>query len=180
MSVNNKSTSAQIYRLMLYQRALHPELFNIQGRKMIKQDNYELEAWIMPSGHAMRFQTSSHCLTEVIIEQEYQLPERGLVHSLPCLGEKEYDETVDDSVRFIAAVQTELLTDNLYATTLEEMKEFAEETNSLTYEWHDRDGNTNLSMLDIQQFRGEIHTQGYHMIASPPFVLRTQSIFEVL
>jgi hypothetical protein len=178
MSLSNKSPSTQMFRLMLYHRALHPELFAIHDRRIINHASYEMESWIMPGGHAVRFNTGNQCLTEVVVDQDIQLPERGLLHALPCIGEKEYDETVDDAVRFVAAVQTETLSDNLYAATLAEMRDFAEETSAMSHSWVEDDA-PNLSVLDIQRYKGEIHLQSYHLIGATGFVLRTQSIFEI-
>ncbi len=179
MSIGNKSQSTQMFRLLLYQRALHPELFGIQDRRTIRQPTYELEAWIMPGGHAMRFQAGGQCVTEVVTDQDLQLPERGLLHTLPCIGEKEHDQSIENAVRFVAAVQTENLSDNLYSATLTEMRDFAAETGAMTHEWPDEDGGTNLSILDLQRFKGEIHAQSYHLLVPGGFVLRTQSIFEI-
>lgn len=180
MTVPNKVPSTQLFRLMLYQRALHPELFRIQGRRTLQSSSYEFEAWIMPGGHALRFQSEGQCVTEVVSDQDLQLPERGLIQSLPCLGEKEHEEVVAEKINFVAAVQTENLSDNLYTATFDEMKDFAEETGAMTYNWTDDDGGRCMTVLDLQRFRNEIHTQAYHLLATGGFVLRTQSIFEVV
>lgn len=178
MSLSNKSPSTMVFRLMLYQRALHPELFRIQDRRIVRTANYELEAWLMPAGHALRFQVDGHCATEVVSEQDLQLPERGLVHALPCIGEKEHDQALENNIRFVAAVQTEMLSENLYSATFAEMKDFAAESNAMAHQWAE-DGSSNLSVLDIQRYKREIHAQSYHLIGAGGFVLRTQSIFEV-
>lgn len=164
---------------MLYQRALHPELFNIQGRQSIIQDEYELENWILPGGHIMRFQVNGRCISEAVIDQDSQLPQRGLVQTLPCLGEKELDETIENTIHYVTSVQTEQISDNLFLASYNEMKEFALETEALTYEWKSEDGGANLSILDTQKYKREIHTQSYHLIGSPGYILRTQSIFEI-
>ncbi len=180
MSSINKSPSTQIYRMLLYSRALHPELFNIQSRRTITQPDYELEAWLMPGGHALRFQTDGRCASEIVTDQDIQLPERGLQHTLPCIGEKEYEQTVDERIRFVAAVQTENLSDNLYTATFNEMVDFADESEAMAYRWQ-APGELlpNLSMVDVQRYRNEIHAQTYHLIGSGGFILRTQSIFEL-
>lgn len=180
MSAPNKSTSVPVFRLMLYQRALHPELFRIQGRRSLTSTEYELEAWIMPGGHALRFQAQGHCVTEVVTDQDLQLPERGLLQSLPCIGEKEYDQPVAEAINFVTAVQTENLSENLYNATFTEMRDFAEETRAMTHLWQDEDGGQCLSILDLQRFKGEVHAQAYHLLANNGFVLRTQTIFELL
>lgn len=175
----NKSPSIQTYRLLLYQRALHPELFSIQDRRTVNHGQYEIEAWIAPGGHVVRFQTAGQCLTEAVLDHDQQLPQRGLLQALPCLGEKEMDEVVDKSIRYVASVQTELLSDNLFAATYLEMKEFAAETSAMQFEWTDDEGAKNFSVLDIQRYKREIHVQSYHLIEGAGFVLRTQSIFEI-
>lgn len=178
MSLSNKTPSTQMFRLLLYQRALHPELFRIQDRRTIAQPNYELEAWLMPAGHALRFQVEGQCATEIVTDQDLQLPERGLIHHLPCIGEKEHDQVVEKTIRFVAAVQTETLSDSIYAATYTEMRDFAAETGAMAHEWIE-DGYQNLSVLDIQRYKREIHAQSYHLCGCGGFVLRTQSIFEI-
>jgi len=180
MSLSNKSPSTQMFRMMVYQRALHPELFRIQDRRTFQHADYELETWIMAGGHALRFQTEGHCVTEIVTDQDIHLPDRGLLQSLPCIGEKEHEQEVGDTINFVTAVQTENLSDNLYAATFAEMKDFAAETGAMTYGWADADGGENLSILDLQRFKREIHAQSYHLITSGGFVLRTQTIFEKL
>lgn len=169
-----------MFRLMLYERALHPELFRIQGRRTIQSPDYELEAWIMPAGHALRFQTAGQCLTEVVTDQDLALPERGLLQTVPCIGEKEHDQALDDAINFVTAVQTENLSDNLYTATYNEMRDFAAESQAMTHAWSDEDGGRNLSVLDLQRFKGEVHAQAYHLLANGGFVLRTQTIFELI
>jgi len=180
MSLPNKSPSTQVFRMMLYQRALHPELFNIQDRRIIATSDYELEAWVMPGGHALRFGGEGNCVTEVVCDQDVQLPERGLIHALPCIGEKEHEQKVGPSINFVTAVQTENLSDNLYLATYNEMQDFAEQSSALTYAWQDGEGANNLTVLDLQRYKGEVHAQSYHLIGSGGFVLRTQTIFELL
>ena len=178
MTPGPKSPSVQTYRLLLYQRALHPELFRIHERRTLEQTGYEVEAWIMPGAHVLRFQTPGLCLTEGVIDQDQQMPQRGLVQAMPCLGEKELEDVVE-KIRYVSSVQTELLSDNLYTATLNEMKEFAHESEAMHIEWTDADGGQNLSVVDLQRYRKELHAQTYHLIGAAGFVLRTQTIFEL-
>jgi len=180
LSTLHKSPSVQAYRLLVYQRALHPELFGIQNRKAITQSAFEFEGWITPGGHVMRFQGGGQCLSEAVLGHDLQLPQRGLLHSIPCLGEKEMDQTIDDRVRYVSSIQTELLSDNLFQSTYDELGEFAQESEAMRFEWTDADGSQNLSILDLQRYKKEIHAQSYHLVGSAGFVLRTQTIFELL
>jgi len=79
MSAPAKSTSLQAYRLILYRRALHPELFSLMGRRNIDHMAYNFESWIMPGAHLLRFEYEGVCATELITAQEQGIPERGML-----------------------------------------------------------------------------------------------------
>jgi hypothetical protein len=181
MSISHKSSNIQIFRLMLYGRALHPELFNLQGRKCHRQPEYEMESWLVPAGHMVRFQVDGECLAETVLEDGDHLPEAGLVHALPCLGEKDYElDPKDGKIGYVTTIQTETLTDNLYAATYREMQDFAQENDALIHEWKGAEGAPCLSLLDCQKYKREYHIQSYHLMGPTGLVLRTQSIFEAL
>ena len=179
MSISHKSFNAQMFRLMVYHRALHPELLDLQGRRLYRHGEYEVECWIAPSGHVVRFGLEGEAVTEVVIEKGDHLPELGLIHALPCLGEKDFQLEGDGRIGYVTTVQTESLSDNLYMATYREMLDFAQESDSLLYERKNSDGLASLSVLDCQKFKRELHVQSYHLIGSNGMVLRTQSIFEV-
>ena len=179
MSVSHKSSQTQFFRLMVYRRALHPELFSLRQRKVSRQPEFEAEAWIAATGHVVRFQVGRQCLSEAVLEYSDHLPETGLVHALPCLGEKDYElDAKEDRIAYVTTIQTESLTDNLYLATYREMRDFARETEALTHEWKEGDENPSLSVLDMQKYKREFHLQSYHLDGSSGQVLRTQSIFE--
>ena len=180
MSVSHKSSHTQVFRLMLYRRALHPELFGLTSRRLHKHGGYTAETWVQPGGHVVRFSCNGQVITETVIERGDHLPETGLMHALPCLGEKDYELKSDEtsSIGYFTTIQTESLTDNLYLTTYREMLDFAEEADAMYHTWTDEDGSQNLSMLDVQKYKREFHFQSYHLMGATDLVLRTQSIFE--
>jgi len=178
MSVSHKSSNTQMFRLMLYQRALHPELFELHARETHRQPEYEVESWMIAGGHVVRFQVSGQCLTETVLENSDHLPEHGLVHALPCIGEKDYEMAPMGVLGYVTTIQTETLTDNLYDATFQEMKDYAAESKAMLHEWKDVDGTACMSMLDCQKYKREYHIQSYHLMGATGLVLRTQSIFE--
>ena len=179
MSASSKSQQLQMLRMMLYRRPLHPELFNLHSRRSAQHGGYEVEQWLVPGGHIVRFQIPGQSLTEVVMESGDHLPETGLVHALPAFGEKEYEMPVEGKLGFCTTIQTETLTDNLYQSTYREMVDFARETGSHTLSYSDADAGPCLSLIDAQKYRREYHIQAYHLHAATGLVLRTQSIFEI-
>ncbi len=179
MSFQPKVTSLQAYGMLLYRNALHPEFFGIEGRRRIEHGEYEFEAWIFRGGHALRFQHDGVCLTEIITDQSESLPERGLIATLPCAGEKDHDATFGDRLTYLTSIQTEILSDHLYLGTYKELIEHGQDADSLISIWPDQSSKPNLSLLDMQRFNDQVHVQGYHLRSDCGLVLRTQTIMQV-
>jgi hypothetical protein len=173
-----KQNSLQSYQVILYDRALHPELFQLKARRVISHGGYELETWLMPGGHAARFESTGSCVTELVTDQEVTPPDSGSIATFFCAGERDYDTSIERlKIDYMTTVQTEQLSENLYAATLEEMQDYAAEVDALCHAWDGVSG-TSFSMLDVQRFSKEIHVQSYHLVAQGGIVLRTQTIFE--
>lgn len=178
MSVNGKTSIAQLPKLMLYRRPLHPELFNFVGRRTDRHGDYEVDSWLVDGGHVVRFAVDGRNMVEAVLEGNDHLPESGLIHAMPCLGEKEYDLEDAEGIGYFTTLQTESLTENLYLATYREMKDFARETGALFFE-HSTPAGPNLVVLDSQKYKREFHFQSYHLTAHNGSVLRTQSVFEI-
>jgi len=165
--------------MLLYRNALHPEFFGIEGRRRIDHGEYEFEAWVFRGGHALRFQVDGLCLNEIVVDQTDQLPDHGLTATFPCAGEKDHETTFGDRLSYTTSMQTEVLSDHLYLGTYNEMVEHGRESDGLMSMWSDQVGKPNLSLIDMQRYSNEVHTQGFHLRSDCGLVLRTQSIFQI-
>jgi len=173
-----KSHSLQSYQMLLYGRALHPELFPLKARKVMRHGAYELEMWAMAGSHLLRFEHGPLCACELMTDQEGNLPETGVVTAFLCAGERDYEHRFEKAkVTYMTTVQTESLSENLYLATYDEMLAHARENAAIVHRWEDECGNC-LSMLDAQTMSKEVHIQSYHLLAQGGLVIRTQTIFE--
>ncbi len=178
MNAQVKSNSLQTYQTILYGRALHPEFFPLKGRRVVRHGAYELELWVMSGSHLLRFERGTLCASELVTDQEGNLPDAGVVTAFLCAGDRDFEHRFErDKVTYMTSVQTETLAENLYASTMDEMLECARDTDGLLHRWDD-DAGPCLSLLDAQMYNREIHVQAYHMLAHGGIVLRTQTIFE--
>lgn len=178
MSVPVKPNVTQTYQVYLYGRALHPELFQIKARRVIKHGAYEFEAWLMQGMHLLRFEHRTMCAAELLVDHEGNLPCTGAVAAFLCAGERDFEHKFPkDRAGYMCTVQTETLSENLYISTLNELRAHARETDALVHQWRDEAGPC-LSMLDIQRYAKEVHAQSFHLIAQSGLVLRTQTLFE--
>jgi Protein of unknown function DUF2617 len=176
-----KTNSLQTYTMLLYRKAIHPEFFAIDSRKRIENGGIEAEAWIFRGGHSIRFQQDKLCLCEVVTDQPHVLPERGLSNNVPCAGEHDHEESLSETLKFMSTVQTETLAEHLYLGTYKEMQAHARENESLVCDWVDPvTHKSNLSVIDLQRYRSEIHVQSWHLRSDCGLVLRTQSMFQLI
>ncbi len=168
----------QTFNFMLYERPLHPELFELRDRRVVRHDGYELECWLFAGGHALRFGMGEACYIEVISPTKLVLPEAHLVEGFPCVSEHETDQHFPkDEVGYINTIQSEQLGENLFRATFDEMLDYAHEADAMVHRW-EGDAGPSMSIVDVQRYSGEVHAQSYHLLADSGTVLRTQTIFE--
>lgn len=179
MSAVKPASVSSALQLYVYRLALHPELFQLKGRKKVKHNGYEVEAWLLSAGHVVRFSHAGFSCTELMTDQESRLPMNGAVTGFACVGEHDFEHRFGaERVGYTTSVQTETLSESLYKATYQEMLDFARETEALVYKWNDEQGRRCMSMLDLQRLSKEMHVQSYHLIAQGGQVVRTQTIFE--
>ena len=179
MQAPNKIISPQPYHLALFRSAVHPEFFEIEERIEIQHAGYDFEGWLFKGGHALRFEFEGTCATEIITPEPENLPERGHINTMQCIGERDHEQEFAERLLVISSMQSEQLSDHLFGDTYDELRSFAHESNARIIE---RTENTfqHMSILDVQRYNKQVHVQGYHLQSEHGHVLRTQSIFEII
>jgi len=179
MAIPSNIAHMQAYSMAIFRSAVHPEFFDVEKRLHVGHNEYDFEGWLSRGGHVLRFEHEGACVVEVITPHPETLPECGHVTTMPCAGERDHEQEFGERLVLLTSMQTELLTPHLYADSLEEMKTFADESESCCIEWNEEGGQNNLSRSDVQRYRDQLHTQGYHLLGECGLVLRTQTIFEI-
>jgi len=166
------------HQTAVYDRALHPELFRLLGRRAMRQNGCELEAWLIPMGHVLRFNMDQHCVCELVNDHRHTIPAPGLINAAICDPELDFETLFPTcGVAYITTLQSEQLVDNIYLDTIQEMADYAAEVDALQHAWDDEHG-ANLSLIDVQHLNREVHVQAFHLRARCGTVLRSQTIFE--
>ena len=170
-----KDSHQRGWQLQLFERAIHPEMFPLRGRRMVRSAGMELEVWLCVNAHVVRIQNGTSCLSEVFSPA---IPDLQGGYIVWDGHDAEHDLERDChgvDVHYVSSIQTEMLPESLYTATLKEMTEHAKENDSLIC--FDADGQS-LSVADVQRHAGELHVQTYHLKSAGGIVIRTQSIFE--
>lgn len=166
--------------LLLYQRALHPELFKILHTKKYARKAYEADVWLVEGGHVVSFAANDNTLAEVIAMRSEPLTDRGLIQSIPCRGERYHEMTAPGGIRYMISTQEEQLTSTLYEATKHEISSYATRRELMMGQTPATPETSGvLSVLDVECRSHELLVQSFHLFDESYLVIKTQGIFEV-
>ena len=183
MPTNNRTKQRRAggLTLLLYGRTLHPELFKIHANEPVTRRAYEADIWLVEGGHVVSFAAGKTTLVEVIVNNNEQLPERNLIQTIQCRGEKYHEMSAGGNVRYMISTQEEQLTQTLYDATRHEIRTYADKRELMSAEGQlSGDGGAFLSVLDIERRSHELLVQSFHLFDETQMVMKTQAIFEVV
>ncbi len=182
MSNRTKQRRSGGLNLLLYQRTLHPELFQILGTDQISRRAYDADVWLVQGGHVVMFTAGKHTLTEVIVVNNEPLTDRGLLQTIPCRGEKNHEMIAPGgTIRYMISTQEEQLTQTIYDATKHELAQYAAQRELLSANLPanaERGGS--LSVLDIERRSHELQVHSFHLFDENLMVMKTQAIIEVI
>lgn len=170
--------SVKTLKLVVYNRPLHPELFDIHCRHQVDQAAFDAEVWITGCTHLVRFSVGEHTVTEVIAEADAELPERGLLASFRCRGEKQHQHRHDAGTQYLMNLQVEHMSEKLYAETHRDLTGSTKQGLFVPFpQW--RVGElTPFCYVDHHVTPKTLHVFAYHAFPDELTIVKTQSIFE--
>ena len=163
----------------LYQRPIHPELFNIYDKRHLKTEQYETTIWATGCSHVVSVFASDLCLTELISAPGQMLPKRGLVERFRFRGQKSHKCTLSRGLSYMTDFQVEKMSPNLYRKSHVDLERFARNRGifvrfpELTVQ-----GLEPFSYIDFEARREELHLHAFHAFPDQVTIIKTQSLFD--
>ena len=180
--MEKEQTKQRVEELLfcLYQRPIHPELFQIHRVKRIRQARYQAEIWVCSLAHVVTVQAGKQILTELITEENDLLPKNGLATSFRFRGERDHTQAFENGLKYILSTQVEKMTSQLFPATHRDYVHYAQ-NRGLYVPFEDRaqGGLTPFSFIDFDARDHEFHIHAFHAFPDEMTLLKTQSIFEV-
>ena len=172
--------SVKHLKFVVYTRPLHPELFEIHHDHRINQPAFDAAIWVTGCTHVVRFSVGHDTISEVMAQAEDELPERGLVVSFRCRGEKQHQFESDSHLRYMMNLQVETMSEKVYTATHQDLIAAAEtrgiyvpipkwQTSALAPFCH----------VEYHTTAESLHIFAYHAFPDELTIVKTQSIFEV-
>jgi len=163
----------------LYDRPLHPELFEVVNARTVRRKDYTLSVRITRTGHVISWQARDAHLTEVTANADSPLPTyRSLVvHKLR--GEHSNSVAWAPGLNYQTSFQVETLPDEVFAHVHDEILADGLKRGLL----HNFRANNRLSMAPLgfvttEAWSGNLVVSTFHTFPEERTIVKTQSLIE--
>ncbi|MEI7767456.1 MAG: hypothetical protein WCJ97_08475 [Phycisphaerae bacterium] len=182
MSVHSKKPRSAGLNVLVYDRALHPELFAADARRSRLYGNMDVTVQLLTGGgHLIAVTRRNATVTEVAGFGIKTTPEHGLIEKIPCKGDKQFDKQLAETFQYYLALNEEHITDALVDTSEAELLRIAAEQDGLSYTKRNELGAIEYMGVVVCQFhRRNMHIEAFHLLGEARVMIRSQSIFEPL
>ena len=163
----------------LYDRPLHPELFETLASRTVEKCGYRLDVHITPTGHVLNWSHQSFRLTEVTATSDQLLPGRGkrLAHRFG--GYRGGRCELAPGLRYQVSTQVEVLSNDQFEEVHEELRREGEEKGLL---YHFRPENrlrlTPIGVVVVEALPKCLSISAFHTFPDELAVVKTQSLIE--
>jgi len=164
----------------LYQRPLHPELFNIFAKRRLKTEKYEAFIWVTGCSHVVSvFVKKDLCLSELITTPEQMLPRRGLIERFGFKGRRAHKYTLGRGLSYMTDFQVEKMSANLYRQSHTDLEKFARNRGVfVNFSQLPPSGLEPFSYIDFEARHNELHIHAFHAYPDQVTIIKTQSLFD--
>ncbi|MCJ7778613.1 MAG: DUF2617 family protein [Sedimentisphaerales bacterium] len=163
----------------LFQRPLHPELFQIYAKRQLKTNKYEAYVWITGCTHVVSVFAADACLTEVISTPGQPLPQRGLIERFQFRGPRSHKCTLSRGLSYMTDFQIEKMSPNLYRQSHDDLERFAQNRGLFVkFPELETGGLQPFCYVDFEARQNELHVHAFAAYPEQVAMLKTQSIFD--
>ncbi len=168
-------------RYYLYQRPLHPELFDIYLGDRIVREDFEAQIWVTGCSHVIGFYHQGVSLVEVLADVDGDQPANGRLMDLPIRGEKEHTRLHSGQVKYMMNFQVESMSEKVYATTHHDIaRQGAKRGLFVPFPtWMNNPPLTPFSYIDYDVTPKHLHVFAFHAFPDDLTLVKVQSIFEL-
>ncbi len=176
----DQTNKLESLRFFLYERPLHPELFEIYDDVHICKPNYEARIWVTGCTHVISFYRDKQSIVEAVVCDDHLLPSRGRAVSLPFRGEKAHEQKRLDGINYMMNFQAEKMTPRVYHQTHHELARQGDKTGLFVpFPMWMYNSLTPFSFISYDARPNELHSVAFHAFPEAMTIVKTQSIFEL-
>jgi hypothetical protein len=162
----------------LYDRPLHPELFDAVAARRVERNGVRVTVRITPTGHVLEWTDGAATLTELTATADPGLPERGrrLGHRL---GGGRGGRWEGGGLRYQVSSQVEVLPPEQFVRVHEELRADGARKGLVShFRGGDRLGLAPLGVVVAEALPGGLAVSAFHTFPDEYAVVKTQSLIE--
>lgn len=164
----------------LYDRALHPELFEILAQRKVTHNGQRLTVRMTPMGHVLEWTDGIITLSEVIATDEQLLPTHGRQLAYRFQGESQGGWNHPLGIRYSVAMQLERMTPEVFAHEHDELLADGYNRGLLVHYRHNvRVGLNPLGFVSIEVLPTGLNITTFHTFPDEFAFVKTQSLIEM-
>jgi hypothetical protein len=173
----NQSISEQTFHL--FNRPVHPELFEIHESCQFKQGDYEAQIWITGTSHVVSLFCESKCITELISPPDQMLPVRGLIKDFQLSENKNYKYAWPDGMQYMLNSSVETMSVNVFKQTQLDLIKKSNNGGMFAQfpQWNNGEF-TPITFLDFEARQDSLNVSAWHTFPEQLSILKTQSILK--
>lgn len=163
----------------LFQRSLHPELFQIYARRKLKTEKYEALIWVTGCTHVVSVFAGDMCLSEAVSVPNQPLPQRGLIERFQFNGPRNHKCTLSRGVSYMTDFQVERMKVGLYKQSHADLERFARNRGIFVkFPELEIDGLEPFCYVDFEARQSELHVHTFSAYPDQLTMIKTQSLFD--
>ncbi|MHC4877133.1 MAG: DUF2617 family protein [Planctomycetota bacterium] len=180
MNVDFIRPSVSDLMLHMFERPLHPELFEVCREETIAQPDYRAQIRICDSGHVVTFQTGETVLSELVTRRGHPLPERKERLHRPLKGCRDESVELDGPIRYHVSFQVERLAPEVFLTLHEELLIDCQNAPiAHSFGSANRLAPAALSFMQTDVWTHSLLVHAFHTFPEDCAIVKTQSLFEM-
>ncbi len=165
--------------LHLFNRPVHPELFETLTLRVVKKDDFQISVRLTPSGHVLTFRNAQFWLTEATAVRNQPLPLGGHLLTHRFHGEKCDLLQPAPTFRYQMTTQVEELSENLFERAQGEIISDGCKSGLLyRFDPRNRIFLPPVSYMSVQAGRGVISITALHTFPTERTIVKTISLIE--
>jgi hypothetical protein len=163
----------------LYDRALHPELFDAVAVRRVERNGVRVTVRLTPTGHVLEWTDGTTTLTELTTTVEPDLPARGRRIGHRLGGGRGGRCAVGAGVRYQVSSQVEVLPPEQFVRVHEELRSDGIRKGMVShFRSGDRFGLAPLGVVVAEALAGGLAVSAFHTFPDEYAVVKTQSLIE--
>lgn len=180
VDVNSPALQALELNLFVFDRSLHPELFQHFADYRVSQGRYYADIWIIGLGHVVTINAGRKCLTELLARESETIPTRGVLTRFRLKGERDHERQTSDGWNYLVSTQVETMDEALYKSVHNDLLRHTEKRGWFhSYDSWAEGELAPFTYIDHEARDREFHVHAFHAYPQERTLVKTQSIIEL-